>query len=261
MMKSMKKSSRKKWSELKKMVAKKSVGKESVLKFTESSTKRPPSSPRSSKRALKHKSKFGNSCNNPSSSRTWTSKTCHASSRQQKSTMFNKIKQSFRKASKETLCMLFHRASMIATKSSMDKILTLRHIRQARLSANFLWCIMLQELLLLPAKPMAHSSSLIDRLSGISFKRLRSIKEVITARFCPKLTFYRTWIPMKEIKFAMLWDNKISEPMSTLWSKDKLEINSTLLLRANASPRKKKAVPQFKKFSSTNLANILAKLP
>lgn len=261
MMKSMKKSSRKKWSELKKMVAKKSVDKESVLRFTESSTKRPRSSPRSSKRVLKRKNKFENFCNNPSSSRIWTSKTCHASSRQQKSTMFNKIRQSFQKASKETLCMLFHRASMIAIKSSMDKILTLRHIRQARLSANFLWCIMLQELLLLPAKPMARSSNLIDRLSGISFKRLQSIKEVITARFCPKSTFYLTWIPMKGIKFAMLWDNKISEPMSTLWNKDKLEINSTLLLRANASPRKKKAAPQFKKSSSTNLANILAKLP
>jgi hypothetical protein len=70
MMKPMRKSSRKKWTDSKKVVAKKTVDRVSAPKFMDSLIKNPLSSHRSSRRALRPRNKSGSYLSNRSFSKT-----------------------------------------------------------------------------------------------------------------------------------------------------------------------------------------------
>ena len=92
---------------------------------------------------------------------------------------------------------------MTVLKSLIARILTSRHTKPARLLANCPLCTTLLEPPLLSVKKMDNCSSLTDRLSEILFKKLPLKKEIITARFFPKLISFQTWTLMRETKFVM----------------------------------------------------------
>lgn len=157
------------------------------------------------------------------------------------------------------LYSLFHQENMIAIKLLTKWLLIWKLTKPEKHLANFLSCIMLQELLLSHARLREKSSNSTDRPSETSFKKPLSKREDITAKSFQKLISFLIWMLMKEIRFAMLWKKKALALTIMSWDKDKMVISSISSLKDSLLLRKKKEIHQLKKSLNIKRVNISEK--